>query len=76
MSGHAHFARQRTGYAVRCLDPDEERAFERHLGACSRCAAAVRRLERDLAWLAMAAHPALLDPALVQRVLDRVHELP
>jgi anti-sigma-K factor RskA len=72
MNGHCYFARRRLGYAMRCLDAGEERAFERHLGTCLPCAAAVRRLERDLAWLGMAAPPARPDPAFVQRVLDHV----
>ncbi len=72
MSGHTYFTSRRAGYAVRCLDAPEERAFKQHLGTCSRCAAAVRRLERELAWLGMGVPPARLDPAFLRRVLDRV----
>ncbi len=51
------FVSHRLAFVLRCLDSGEERAFQRHVGTCPACARAVRDLEREIRWLAMAVEP-------------------
>jgi hypothetical protein len=61
------FVSHRLGFVLRCLDQWEERAFLGHLWTCPRCVRAVRKLEREIGWLAMAVWPAEVTPSFRDR---------
>ena len=70
MSTHEWFIENRAGFALRTLDPQEERAFADHLRRCEDCAAAVADLGRDLRWLSLGVSPVASPPGLERRVLE------
>jgi hypothetical protein len=72
MTAHDWFLEHRTDYATRALDPADERLYREHLERCEECRAAVGELERDLAWLPMAARPVAPRPGFARRVLWEV----
>lgn len=63
------FVMHRLGFALRCLDRQEERVFVRHSRGCRECAGAVRQLEREIGWLGMAVEPSQVPPTLRDRVV-------
>ncbi|HEY8257816.1 MAG TPA: anti-sigma factor [Gemmatimonadales bacterium] len=75
MSSHDWYVENRAAFVARSLDSDEERTYQQHLVHCEECAAEVRRLEQDLAWLPMGVTPAAPAPGLARRmtgaILDR-----
>ncbi len=80
MSSHDWFVEHRAAFVTRSLGSDEERAYREHLTACQRCRDAVVEIERELAWLPMAAGPVTPRPGLtrvmVQSVLTERRPLP
>jgi hypothetical protein len=72
MTAHEWFIEHRTEYVTRALEPDDERLYREHLDRCEECRAAVRELERDLAWLPMAVAPVPPRPGFTRRVLREV----
>lgn len=60
---------QVAAYALDALEPDEERAFERHLAQCPRCQAELAELGETAASLGFAAPPASPPPELRDRLL-------
>jgi hypothetical protein len=57
---HSEFEELAAGYVLGALEPDDEHAFQRHLGDCATCEANVRELEAVVGELAYAAPP--VDP--------------
>jgi anti-sigma-K factor RskA len=51
---HSEFEELAAGYVLGALEPDDEHAFQRHLGGCSVCEANVRELEAVAGELAYA----------------------
>lgn len=72
MTAHEWFVEHRTDYATRALEPADEMLYREHLDRCDDCRAAVRELERDLAWLPMAVTPVAPRPGFTGRVLAEV----
>jgi anti-sigma-K factor RskA len=59
-------------YALDALDPEEERAFERHLAGCPQCRETVAELSETATALAFAALAAAPPPALRGRIAAAV----
>ena len=57
---HSEYEELAAGYVLGALEPDDEHAFQQHLGGCSVCEANVRELEAVVGELAYAAPP--VDP--------------
>ena len=57
---HSEFEELAAGYVLGALEPDDEHAFQRHLGDCATCEANVRELEAVVGELAYATPP--VDP--------------
>jgi anti-sigma-K factor RskA len=55
---HSEFEELAAGYVLGALEPDDEHAFQQHLGGCSVCEANVRELEAVVGELAYAVPPA------------------
>jgi hypothetical protein len=72
MTAHEWFVERRTDFATRALEPADETLYREHLDRCDDCRAAVRELERGLAWLPMAVAPAAPRPGFTGRVLAKV----
>lgn len=70
MSPHDWFVEHRTSLVVRTLEPDEERTFREHLTGCDECRRAVELIGRELAWLPMAAAPAVPRSGLAHRLSE------
>jgi hypothetical protein len=70
MTAHDWFIEHRTEFAARTLDADEETTFLAHLERCDECRAEVERIERELAWLPMAASPVTPRPGLRRRIVQ------
>jgi hypothetical protein len=65
---HAWFAEHVESFALRHLEPDEERSFRDHLERCAECRRELDQVERDLAWLPMGVKPVTLRPGLVRKL--------
>jgi hypothetical protein len=65
---HRWFVSRQLGFALRCLDPREQRAFARHTRSCPECVRAVEVLEQELSWLGMAVRPTTASPGFGDRV--------
>lgn len=65
---HVWFIEHVEAFALRHLEPDEERSFLDHLERCPECRQAVDLVERDLAWLPMGARPMTPRPGLVRKL--------
>lgn len=65
---HAWFVEHVEAYALRHLEPGEERSFRDHLERCAECRQELDRVERDLAWLPMGARPVAPRPGLVRKM--------
>jgi hypothetical protein len=65
---HAWFAEHVESFALRHLEPDEERSFRDHLERCAECRRELDQLERELAWLPMGVKPVTLRPGLVRKL--------
>lgn len=65
---HAWYIEHVEAYALRHLEPDEERSFRDHVARCAECQEQLDLVERDLAWLPMGARPATLRPGLVRKL--------
>jgi anti-sigma-K factor RskA len=55
---HSEYEELAAGYVLGALEPDDEHAFQRHLGGCQLCEANVRELEGVVGELAFVAPPA------------------
>jgi hypothetical protein len=62
MTAHDWFIEHRTAYVTRTLETAEEDSFRDHLGRCEECREATMVIERELAWLSMAAAPVAPPP--------------
>jgi hypothetical protein len=75
MNSHQWYVENRAAFVARSLERDEERVYRDHLANCEECAAEVKELGRDLAWLPMGVTPVAPDPGLPRRmaatILDR-----
>jgi hypothetical protein len=69
---HDWYVEHRAGWVAGALEPRDRRMFADHLPRCEECRAEVVRLERELAWLPMAASPAAPRPGLTREMADRV----
>lgn len=65
---HAWFIEHVEAYALRHLEPDEERSFRDHVERCAECRRELEQVERDLAWLPMGVKPVTLRPGLVRKL--------
>jgi anti-sigma-K factor RskA len=54
---HGEFEELAAGYVLGALEPDDEHAFQQHLGGCPICEASVRELEAVVGELAYSAPP-------------------
>lgn len=70
MNPHDWYVEHRLGFVVRTLEPAEEDSFADHLRRCEECAAAVRELGRELAWLPMGARPARPRPGFRRLIVQ------
>ncbi len=76
MTPHDWYVEHRAAWIAGALEPKEERLFADHLRRCEECRAEIARLERDLAWLPMAAAPAAPRPGLTRQIAERVLRRP
>lgn len=76
MSTHDWYVENRAAFVARSLEGDEERVYRQHVLRCEECAAEVRKLERDLAWLPMGVQPVAPAPGFVRRVSAAVLDGP
>jgi len=65
---HAWFVEHVEAFALRHLEPDEERSFRDHLERCAECQKELDRVERELAWLPMGVKPVMLRPGLTRKL--------
>jgi len=65
---HAWFIEHVEAFALRHLEPEEERSFRDHLERCAECRKELDRVERELAWLPMGVKPVTLRPGLVRKL--------
>ncbi len=65
---HAWFVEHVEAFALRHLEPDEERSFRDHLERCAECRKELDRVEHELAWLPMGVMPVTLRPGLVRKL--------
>jgi hypothetical protein len=65
---HAWFVEHVEAFALRHLEPDEERSFRDHLERCTECRRELDRAERELAWLPMGVRPVTPRPGLVREL--------
>ena len=65
---HAWFTEHVEAFALRHLEPDEERSFRDHLERCAECRKELDRIERELAWLPMGVKPVTLRPGLARKL--------
>lgn len=72
MTPHDWYVEHRAAWVAGALEPKEERLFADHLPRCEECRREIARLERQLAWLPMAAAPAPPRPGLTRQIADRV----
>src|SRR6266536_2815065 len=72
MNAHDWYVENRAGFVARSLEAAEERTFRDHLARCVECTAEVTRLERDLAWLPMAAAPEAPRPGFARRAAEQI----
>jgi hypothetical protein len=76
MKAHDWFVDHRADYVARALEPGDDALFRDHLARCSECAAEIAAIERDLAWLPLAAQPVPPRPGFAQRVRDQIVRRP
>ena len=72
MSPHDWYVEHRLDYVTRTLEAEEERSFADHLRRCDECTAAVRQLERELAWLPMGGNPVRPRPGFRRQIVRSV----
>ena len=65
---HAWFIEHVEAFALRHLEPEEERSFRHHVERCAECRRELDRVERELAWLPMGVRPATPRPGLVRKL--------
>jgi hypothetical protein len=65
---HAWYIEHVEAYALRHLEPGEERSFRDHVERCADCRRELDRVESDLAWLPMGVKPVTLRPGLVRKL--------
>ncbi|MBP2648285.1 MAG: putative transrane anti-sigma factor [Gemmatimonadetes bacterium] len=65
---HAWFVEHVEAFALRHLEPGEERSFRDHLERCADCRKELDRVERELAWLPMGVRPVTPRPGLVRKL--------
>ncbi len=65
---HAWFVEHVEAFALRHLEPEEDRSFRDHLERCAECRKELDRVERELAWLPMGVRPVTPRPGLVRKL--------
>jgi len=73
---HDWYVEHRAAWVAGSLDAREQEIFADHLPRCEECRAEVARLERELAWLPMAAAPTAPRPGLTRQIAERVLRRP
>jgi len=68
MNSHDWYVEHRIHFVARTLEPGEQRSFSDHLRRCEACAAEVKVIERDIAWLPMGAGPVEPRPGFQRRI--------
>lgn len=72
---HAQFIELAAGYALNCLEPEDEEAFTDHLAGCGECREAVEDFRSTAGQLAYGAESHAPSPELRSRLLDAIgHE--
>ena len=72
MNPHDWYIEHRLDFVSRTLDAGEERSFADHLRGCEECAAAVRTLEREFAWLPIGATPVRPRPGFRREIVHGI----
>lgn len=72
MNSHDWFIEHRQDYAVRLLNPDDERTYTDHLARCVACRSAVADFERELGWLPLGVTPVRPRPGFRWRAIRAV----
>ena len=72
MNPHDWYTEHRLDFVTRTLERSEERSFADHLRLCDECTAAVRELERDLAWLPLGALPVQPRPGFRRQIVQSI----
>lgn len=76
MNPHEWYVENRAAFVARSLERDDERVYRDHLAQCEECAAEVKKLEGDLAWLPMGVTPVAPDPGLPRRMAGAILDRP
>jgi Anti-sigma-K factor rskA len=76
MTSHQWYIENRAAFVARSLERDEERVYRDHLAGCEECAAEVKQLGRDLAWLPMGVTPVAPEPGLSRRMAGAILDRP
>jgi Anti-sigma-K factor rskA len=76
MNPHDWYVENRAAFVARSLERDEERTYRDHLAHCDECAAEVKKLEQDLAWLPMGVTPVAPAPGLPRRMAGAILDRP
>jgi hypothetical protein len=72
MTPHDWYVEHRAAWVAGSLEAKERELFADHLPRCEECRAEVGRLQRELAWLPMAAAPVAPRPGLTRQFSDSV----
>lgn len=69
---HDEMAEMAAAYALRALDPEDERRFEAHLSGCPECQASVREMHGVVALLPHVVEPVEPPPSVKQALFERI----
>jgi len=72
MTPHDWYVEHRLDFVTRTLAADDESMFADHLPRCADCTAAIREIERELAWLPMGARPVRPRPAFRHQIVENI----
>ena len=72
MNPHDWYVEHQLDFVTRTLGASEEQSFADHLRRCDDCAAVVKLLERDFAWLPIGALPVRPRPGFRRQLVQRV----
>ena len=72
MTTHDWYVENRLDFAARTLDTTDELKFADHVPRCDECRAAIQEIERDLAWLPMAAVPVRPRPGFRHQIIENI----
>lgn len=69
---HDEMAELAAAYALRALDPEDERRFEAHLAGCPECQASVREMHGVVSLLPHVVEPVEPPPSVKQALFERI----